>query len=273
MRSTAVRRTALAASAACLALLATACGGSDSGGGDEEKAKAGQSEKSSSAGPAAGAKTSAELEKLVLADGDVEGHKVEKLGAGDSVSAKEVSSDKDECAPLAHAQLGVPLGDPAATAQRIVTQEPEKPADGGTGGSEELTEEDLENFEDAIMGALDATTTMVTLSSYEDGGAQKALADLRTAAESCSGGFTGGVKGDGQKVTGIEEEKVTGGEEAAAWTVTSEQEGEKVPLKLAVVRQGATLAVFSSFNIAAAGNGEDFDLPTAVIEAQTEKLG
>ncbi|CAL9548191.1 hypothetical protein SUDANB106_04395 [Streptomyces sp. enrichment culture] len=272
MRSTAVRRTALAASAACLALLATACGGSDSGGGDEEKGKADKAGKSASSGPAAGARTSAELEKLILADGDVEGHKVDELGPGDSVSAKEVSSDNDECTPLAHAQLGVPVGDPAATARRIVTQEPEKPADSGTEGSEELTEEDLENFEDAIKGALDATTTMVTLASYEDGGAEKTLADLRTAAESCSGGFTGGVKGDEQKVTGVKEEKVAGGEEAAAWTVTSEQDGEKVPFKLAVVRQGATLAVFSSFNIAAAGSGEDFDLPAAVIEAQAEKL-
>ncbi|URN13469.1 hypothetical protein LUW77_24445 [Streptomyces radiopugnans] len=49
---------------------------------------------------------------------------------------------------------------------------------------------------------------MVTLASYEDGGAEKTLADLRTAAESCSGGFTGGVKGDEQKVTSVKEEKV-----------------------------------------------------------------
>ncbi|MCI0383766.1 hypothetical protein, partial [Streptomyces sp. CNQ085] len=240
MRSTAVRRTALAASAACLALLATACGGSDSGGSDEEGAEAG---KSSSAGPAAGVKTSEELEKLVLADGDVEDHEVEELGPGESVSAGDVSSDKDECAPLAHAQLGVPLGDPAATARRVVTEVPGNLADSGADGSGELTEEDLENFEDAIKSAFDATTTMVTLASYEDGGAQKAFTGLRAAAESCSGGFTAGVEGDGQEVTGVEEEKVTGGEEAAAWTVTTERDGDRMPLKLAVVRQGRALVL------------------------------
>ena len=34
----------------------------------------------------------------------------------------------------------------------------------------------------------------------------------------------------------------------------------------------ATLATLSSMNLAAAGSGEDFDLPTAVIDAQAKKL-
>ncbi|WP_031508869.1 hypothetical protein [Streptomyces megasporus] len=270
MRSTAARRTALAASAACLALLATACGGSESGGKDEDKAKA---EKSASAEPAAKAMTSAELEKLALADGDVEGHTVEKAGPEDTVSAKDVSVDKKECEPLVHAQLGVAPGDPAATVLRKVVQEPEKPEEDGSQNDGELTDEDFENFEEAIKGAFDLTATAVSLSSYEGDGAEKAVADLRAAADACSGGFNGGIKGDEQKVTGVKAEKVTGGEEAHAWTLTAEHEGDPVPFKLAVVRQGGTLAVFSSYNLASAGSGEDFDLPTAVIDAQAKKLG
>lgn len=271
MRPTAVRRTALAACAASLALLATACGGSETGGGAEDKPKAGAT---ASTGPADTAKTPAELEKLVLAAGDVEGHKVEELGPGDSTPAKDVSADNKECEPIAYAQLGVPIGDPAATVQRMVTQEPEKPQETGTAGSGEITEEDIKDFEEAIESSFDVTATMLSLSAYGSGGAEKAAADLSAAAEACSGGFAGGVRGEPQKVTGItKEDKVSGGDEAFAWTVTTEQEGESVPLKLAMVRKGDTLAVFSSFNFAAAGGGKDFAFPTEVIDAQTEKLG
>ncbi|MTE21443.1 hypothetical protein F0L17_20475 [Streptomyces sp. TRM43335] len=270
MRATAIRRTAVAACAVSLALLATACGGSESDGGGEEKAKA---DTTASAEPASEVKTAAELEKLVLADGDVDGHKVEELGPGDSTPAESVSADKKECELLAYAQLGVPIGDPAATVQRMVTQEPQKPAETGSQSDGELTEEDLENFENAMNSALDVTATVVSLSSYEDGGARKAVADLRAAAEACSGGFTGGVKGEEQKVIGVEEGKVTGGDEAFAWTVTAEAEGEPAPFKLAVVRKGGTLATFSSFNMLGVGKGEDYEQPTEVIDAQAKKLG
>jgi len=265
MRPTVIRRTAIAASAVCVALLATACGGSETGGESKEKA-----EKTEAAGPAAKAKTSAELEKLVLADGDVKGHKVEKAGPEDTTSAENVSVDKKECEPLAYAQLGVPVGDPAASVMRKVVQEPQKPEKTDSQNDGELTDED---FEEAVKSAFNVTATAVFLSSYEAGGAEKAAADLRAAADTCSGGFTGGAKGEELEVTGIKKEKITGGEEAHAWTITTEQEGEPFPLKLAVVRQGSTLAVFSSYNLASAGSGKDFDLPTEVIDAQVAKLG
>jgi hypothetical protein len=39
------------------------------------------------------------------------------------------------------------------------------------------------------------------------------------------------------------------------------------------VRQGGTVATFFSFNLGKTGAESDFDLPTAVIDAQVEKLG
>lgn len=51
-----------------------------------------------------------------------------------------------------------------------------------------------------------------------------------------------------------------------------EQGGEKVEFKLVAMRQGAAFASFSSMNLAAMGGGGDFELPTAVVEAQAAKL-
>ncbi|MFH9732554.1 hypothetical protein [Streptomyces sp. NPDC017260] len=49
-------------------------------------------------------------------------------------------------------------------------------------------------------------------------------------------------------------------------------DGEPVETKVVVLRQGTTLAGFSSFNIAAVSRGESFEQPTAVIDAQAAKL-
>ncbi|HEX5569254.1 MAG TPA: hypothetical protein VFY14_20450 [Streptomyces sp.] len=271
MRPTVIRRTAIAASAVCLALLATACGGSDSGGEDKEKTKVEKTEETAPAEPAAKAKTAAELEKLALADGDVEGHKVEKAGPDDTIAAKDISVDKAECEPLAQALSAAPVGEPGATVRRKATSEPKKDEEGPS--LEELADMTEEEMEEALTAAFDMTMTLTALSSYDGEGAGKAVAALRTAAAKCSGGFTATVSGDKQKVTKLADESVKGGEEALAWTVTVEQDGEKMPLKLVAVRQGDVLATFSVINVAAAGSGKDFDLPTAVVDAQVAKLG
>jgi hypothetical protein len=271
MRAIVVRRTAVAACAVSLALLATACGGSESGGkgGDGEgKAKAGNS---ASAEPAAEAKTAAELEKLALADGDIEHHKVQKATAGDKVDADTIKTDRAECESLAVAVSGTSAGEPGATVQRKVVGEPEK--NGEEPSLEELAEMSEKEMEEAFTAALGGTITMVSLSSYAGEGAKETVGSLRTAGEKCSGGFTMTVGGTEQKITKLAAEDVKGGEEALAWTVTAEQEGETAPLKLVVVRQGGVLASFSSMNIGAIGSGKDYELPVAVVDAQVKKLG
>ncbi|MFK4597549.1 sensor domain-containing protein [Streptomyces pristinaespiralis] len=253
MRSTAVRRTALAAAAASLVLLVTACGGEGSDGGTKEK---GNGKDSAAAEPAAKALTAAELEKIALAEGDVKAHKIVKAGPQDDIAAKDVKTEKPECEPLARALAGTPMGAPVATVKRRATAEPDVKEAGKDG---------------AIEGAFDITTSLVALSSYEGQGAADAFAAVKSAGTACAGGFTMTMAGTEQKIVKMTEAEVSGGDEAVAWTMTAEQDGEKLPFNVAVVRKGGTFVSFSSFNLMAPEG--DLPLPTAVIDAQAAKLG
>ncbi|MFI6862090.1 hypothetical protein ACIBKZ_19685 [Streptomyces sp. NPDC050421] len=261
MRPTAIRRTAVAATVMSLALLTAACG-SDADTADKDNGKAGAS---ASAKPAdtAGAKAlgAAELEKVSLAQGDVKGHKITKAGPADAVTGDAVTADKAACDVFADALMGAKSGKPAASTQRKVVSEPKK---GGDKESDDPAE--------AFKAAFDITTTLTTLASYDGKGAEEALAGLRTAATECASGFTLTAAGSKQKITKIAEVPVKGAEEAVAWTVTVEAEGEKSAMKLIQLRQGTTLASLTSLNLGASGAGGDFDLPTAVIDAQAGKL-
>ncbi|MFF2330080.1 MULTISPECIES: hypothetical protein [unclassified Streptomyces] len=263
MRSTVIRRTALASGAVCLALLATACGGSDSGSGDGDKADA-KGKESAAAKPAAEVLTAAELEKAALAQGDVKGEKITKAAAKDIIAADDITVDKEACTSFARALMGTAIGEPAVSTQRHSISEPKK-------GSKES--EDSEDIDAAFAAAFDITTTQINLASYEGKAAEETIAGLRTAATECSGGFGFTAAGEKQKVSKITEEQVEAGEEALAWTVTVEQDGEKVSFRLVAFRQGATVASFSAFNLAeAAGEPGDYGLPTALVDGQAAKL-
>ncbi|MDQ0794877.1 hypothetical protein [Streptomyces sp. B1I3] len=258
MRATAVRRSAIAASVVSLALLVTACGGSDA---KDEKDSAAPSAKDGGATKAAvKALTQAEIEKASLEQGDVAGHKITKTGAEDVVKSGDVTVDKKECEPLGFAYSGMKRGTPVGTAGRQVVQEPEKDA--------------TADPEDAMQAAFDVTSTLVTLASYEGDAAAKSIAELRDSAAKCAGGFTMTIKGDKTEVVKLTEEKVTGGDEALAWTVGTRQEGTTVPTKLVSLRQGGTVATFLAFNLGVVASGKaDFELPSDVVAAQVEKLG
>ncbi|MFE2929153.1 hypothetical protein [Streptomyces sp. NPDC059278] len=259
MRSTAIRRTAVAATAVSLALFATACGGSDSGSSDKGDKGAGAKGKES----AAKALSAAELEKAALAQGDVKGHKISKAAAKDTITVDDIKTGKKVCAPFSQALMGAQVGEPGAFTKRTVVSEPKKG---------DAAKQDSGDAEEAFKAAFDITTTQLALGSYDGKGAQESVASLRTAATECAGGFEFTAAGEKQKVAKITEEQVKGGEEAAAWTVQVEQGGEKIEFKLVAMRQGASFASFSSMNLAAMGGGGDFELPTAVVEAQAAKL-
>ncbi|WP_274030925.1 hypothetical protein [Streptomyces sp. MMBL 11-1] len=268
MRATAVRRTALAASAAALTLLATACGSTSDADKKDGKDDKGASSGSSSAPKApAEALTAAELEKATLAQGDVEGRKVTKAGPADEVPADGVTVDKEGCLPVAHAMFGVAQKGSVATTKRKVIDEPK--TDGKKKSLEDMAEGEAgEAFKDAF----DLTSTFVALHSYEGTAGPDAFAALKKAAADCAGGFTATVAGTPTKVASIAEEKVTGGDEAAAWTVTSEDDGDTAPFKLVALRKEATVATFFSFNLAAAGGDVKFEVPVEVVAAQDKKL-
>ncbi len=257
--SPAVRRSALAASAAALALLVTACGGSDEGdGGKDDAGKAA----SASAAPATEALTAAELEKAALVQADVkDGKVVTKVPAGDDIAADKVVAEDEACRPLARVQSGVAVGSPAATVKRSWTGEPKKPAEGA-------------DVEKALQAGLDVDKVLVTLASYEDGGAEQVLKDVDAAAEKCAGGFGYTSVGEEFKIVKVAEaEAPKGADEAIALTLTLSAEGVEAPVNVVVTRAGSTVAAFSAVNFAAMGTGEKAPFPMPVADAQLAKLG
>ncbi|WP_240930019.1 hypothetical protein [Streptomyces coryli] len=252
----------MTASAVSLVVLVAACGGTEqSGGGDSEgKAK-----------PVVKALSAAELGKVVLGPGDIDGHKVEQPKKGDAYEAGDVSADKADCEPLAQAFSGVPVGAPARSEQRVVSEEIDKDKQ-EMPSVEELAEMSEEEVQEATFATMDATKTMLSVSSYDGAGAEKTVAALRTAAKKCAGGFTVTADGEKQRVTKIVADQVAGGDENLAWTVTATSDGTSAETKVSVVRKGGTLAGFASWNIAAVGAGKKYDQPTEVIDAQAAKL-
>ncbi|MEU9557086.1 hypothetical protein [Streptomyces fumanus] len=267
MRATAVRRTVLTASAVTLTLMVTACGGGDGDG--DSKAKAGAD--TAAAKPAAKALTAAELEKAVVTTADVKGYEVKKPGKDDVFAPGAIKTGKPECEPVALVMSALPADEPAASVQRVVTEQHSSAASGPS--VEDLAQMTEEEAEQAMLDSLDLTKTMTSLWSYDGDGAQQTLAELRESGQKCAGGFPVTIDGDKQRVTKVAEDKAGAGEESLAWTVTSEGEDGPVETKVVVFRKGATLAGFSSFNIASVARGKTFEAPTALIEAQEAKLG
>ncbi|WP_395572041.1 hypothetical protein [Streptomyces sp. BK79] len=259
MRLTAVRRTALAASAAALALLVTACGSSDDGGDKASDGAEGKGDKTASAAPAL---TAAELEKAALAQADVKNGKVTEVSAADDVAKDKVKSEGGDCEPLTYAEVGVPLGEPVASVKRSWTEGPKKPS------GDQTTEE-------AVGAAFDLDKVLLTLASYDDGGAETVLKDVKAAAGKCAGGFSFTAMGEPAKIAKVAEDKAPGGaDEAVAMTMTMVgDEGDEFPVKVVVTRKGSTVATFTVLNLAAAGSGKDFPFPTEISDAQLAKLG
>ncbi|GAA2255786.1 lipoprotein [Streptomyces atrovirens] len=268
MKSTVVRRTALAASAAVLTLLATACGGSSDDDGAAGDAKAGAdrsapADKTDEAAPAGEALTAAELEKVALAQADVKnGEVTTKVPAEDDVAKDQVSADDEACLPLVHAQAAVAQGEPAANVKRSWTGQTETPSEGSGPDGQDMT-------------TIGVDKIMLNLASYEDGGAEKALAELKAAAEKCAGGFTASMGGDELKVAEAATTAAPeGGDEAVAVTLGVDiGKDANGPMKIVVVRKGSTLASFSAVNLSAMMTGADFEVPADVVDAQVAKLG
>ncbi|MEH0423788.1 hypothetical protein [Streptomyces sp. B21-083] len=255
MRTTVVRRTALAASAAALALLVTACGdssGDDVKNGDSATAQADKS--------AAKALTAAELAKVALVQADVKsGTLTEKVPVKDDIAQEKVTTKDAACAPLAYLQSATYVGKPAAVVKRTWKGDAAKPAAGASD-------------ENQFLAKLDVAQAVITLASYEDGGAEQAMKDLNTSAEKCAAGFSytvTGTKSDALKVTKTPAPE--GADEALALTVTVDA-GLKAPMKAVVVRKGTTVAYVPAVNFASASTGKDYAFPTEIIDAQLAKL-
>ncbi|WP_306459454.1 hypothetical protein [Streptomyces sp. TLI_55] len=246
-------------SALSLALI-TGC--SDSGSDDTKGTDAKESAAASSA-PAAKALTSAELEKLLLAKGDVKDFEAQ---SGDDTlpkSKSEVKTDKAACDPLAWATAGLAPGDTDANASNTLTA---KPAASSKDPSK-LTDADIEN-------AFDVSITFVGLSSYDGDGAEKALKAVSDGVTACSGGYGLKAEDETSKVTKVSTTKSSGaGDESVAFAEDVDMDGEGTATFLTeVVRKGNTVATFYSVNLAAVSKGGKTEIPAELVTAQVAKL-
>lgn len=249
---------ALAATGLSLALV-VGCDSSDSGTDDAKASSTAPRDSPSASVATAILLTAAELKKASLTTADVDGFTVKTPGKDDVFAQANVKAAKAACAPVAYVLSGAPLGDPSVTEQRQVTSKPDVSAS--------TSPDDLES-------AFDVSTTLVTLSSYADEAAAEAiLKSVTDAGTACAGGFSATANGEKQQVTKLVEDTAPkGADEAVAFTATAVQDGSTGPMKLVVVRQGATVASFTSLNVASFISGDDFEFPTEIVEAQLDKL-
>ncbi|MFD9001636.1 hypothetical protein ACFV0T_11805 [Streptomyces sp. NPDC059582] len=265
-RSSGARLGATAAMSVLSLALITGC--SDEGSGDAEGAGKGPQSSASSAsptGPAAKALGPAELKKLLVAQGDVKGYKVEATDESFPRSKSAVKVDKAPCRPLAYAMAGLAPGDTDASVSSTATED-KKPTSTAT-SLEDVSEDDFAN-------AFDVTVTVVGLSSYDGDGAEKAFRSVSDAVASCSGGFTIAAQGEDQKLTKVAAEKGSGtGDESVAFAASGKVDGgETGDVHTEVVRHGNTIATYYTVSFMKLTSGGAYTVPAVVVDAQAAKL-
>ncbi|MGW2045248.1 hypothetical protein ACWCPF_08695 [Streptomyces sp. NPDC001858] len=259
-RTSGARLCATAAIGALSLSLLTACSDEGSNSADAKDSKSSASASASSSAPAAKALTTAELEKLLLAQGEAKGFKVD---SGDDTLPKsktEVKTDKPACDPLAWATGALAPGDTTANASNSLTEDKSSTATAPPA--------DLE-------AALDMDITFVGLSSYEGDGAAKAMKAVSDGITACAAGYGLSADSEDTKVTKVAAEKASGtGDESLAFNEDVDMDGAgTATFHTEVVRKGNTLATFYTVNFAAFEKGGDMgDVPAALITAQVAKL-
>ncbi|WP_189186915.1 hypothetical protein [Streptomyces albiflavescens] len=218
------------------ALTATAaCGGQDtddkSSGSKKPAAKA-----SPAAQEALKPLTEAQLTKAAITKADVKGYRVGDT-PDDEIPEVSVPAKPATCQAIADMFL---LGtEPNATA-RV---------------SRSLTS----------LERTDGTLLRMGLLAHKEADAKKVVADLRTQSEKCNS-----YEHTDYQYTGVKPLKAPDfGDEAVSYTMTSDIDGDKIPVTYSVVRSGSTLVVFYAMN---ALGGKAPEVPAAVMEAQVTKV-
>jgi hypothetical protein len=256
-RSSGARLCATAAVSVLSLALVTGC--SDSGKASEDAKESASAASSAPAASAAKALTKADLEKLLLAQGEVKGYKVT---SGDDTLPKskaEVKTDKPACDPLAWATAALAPGDTDANASNSVAQDKASTA---TAPPKDMAD------------AFNIDMTFVGLSSYDGDGAEKAMKAVSDGVTACSGGYGLATQGKDSKVTKVAAEKGSGlGDESLAFSEDVDMDGEgTATFHTEVVRKGNTIATFYTVNFAAFTTGKAAEIPAAVVQAQLAKL-
>jgi hypothetical protein len=233
----------VAAAAVVAALgVTTACGGSSETTDDARKpAKPAASEKTTApAKPAeegAKALTAAELEKAVVATGDVKGYKVEKVGKDDLPPNGSVDAKPASCQPLADMFM---FSTRPTAKDRVVR---------------------------TLMATdeLDPKVTSLALLAHDGADAAKVMKDVRTASKTCTA-----YEHVDYKYSGVKERPAPdAGDEAVSYDVKGVIDGDKVPMTFTVVRSGSTVVAFYTMNMLDASKT---DVPKVIVDAQLAKL-
>ncbi|MGW0189644.1 hypothetical protein ACWDV7_28325 [Streptomyces sp. NPDC003362] len=260
-RSSGARLGATAVVSVLSLALVTGCSESESSGdkslGSDEKA------------PAAKALSAAELKKLIIADGEVDGYKVEPLDKSAVMTKDDVKTD-EKCLPLTYVMSGLAPGDAAAETNTGAVEE-KSPTDTASKSLEDLAEGDAE---DMMADAMNVDYTVVGLSSYDGDGAEQTMKSVTDAVANCAGGFSGTSQGEDQKVTKVTEEKSSGtGDESVAFVVTGDMEdGSTGDVHAEVVRHGSTIATYYTLNLGALMTGDKYAVPAELVKFQAGKL-
>ncbi|MFF4577711.1 hypothetical protein [Streptomyces sp. NPDC001389] len=266
MRAVRVRRAAaLTVSGLALALLGTGCGagrptvivveeGVPAAEAPASGADAGPAHKGQQVVPPQKGRPQPAPERLLVAQGDLLDHKVTPE-AHDSVPG---AVDRPECLELAHAMTGyLPAGRTGWARAAVVAVASALPDDAPEGQKRA-----------AALDAASSTVTVVTLGSYAGDAARGHFAELQTAGRACEGGYTATAGGESVTVTRVVPHAAYGGDEALAYTVEAERDGEPYQTELMVVRKGGTLVNFHADRL----SGEA-QLAAPAIEAQVRRLG
>ncbi|MFF5702466.1 hypothetical protein ACFY7H_08170 [Streptomyces sp. NPDC012794] len=257
MRAARARRAAAlgasALSGLTLALLATGCGTARPAMVVEIVPAADESP-SGAADHAAKGRAQQLPARLIVAQGDLADHRISPEGADSAL----VSVDRPECRELAYAATGfLPAGRTGWARASVVAVPAPLPR--------EATERQKRA---AAQDAASSTVTVVTLGSYAGNTAGGHFAEVRAAGEACRAGYSATANGETVKVTRVVPHAAHGGDEAAAYTVEAERDGEHYVTELMVVRKGGTLV-----NLAAGRSSGAAELAAPVVEAQLRKLG
>ncbi|MDG4862467.1 hypothetical protein P8605_30460 [Streptomyces sp. T-3] len=244
MKASVSRGVVAAVAVAALGLTVAGCGGESGKGEGAEKPSpskggaAAQADKPKKA-EAAAALSQAQLDKAVLGKGDVKGYEITKLPK-ERLLGESFPADPEDCQPVADMFM-------------FVTQ---------PGHKARVGRDIAPDQKDAI----DATSTSMVLLAQEQADAEKVMAGLEESLEECGGKYEHAfMKYDGLKA--MPGTKV--GDESVSYIVSSDFDGEKLPMRFTVVRSGSTLIALTAMNLL---EPEKAEVPESVIDAQIVKL-
>ncbi|MFE2296848.1 hypothetical protein ACFXAW_01470 [Streptomyces sp. NPDC059445] len=222
------------------ALAATAACGAKDSDSDTGGSAAGSKKPAAQATPAAkeGLKplTEAQLTKAAITKEDLKGYRVGNT-PDDEIPEVSVPAKPATCQALADMFLLGTEPDATSRVSRSVTS----------------------------LKATDGTVLRVGLLAQKEADAKKVVADLRTQSENCNS-----YEHTDYHYTEVKPVKAPAlGDEAVAYSMTSDIEGTKIPVTYTVVRSGSTLAVFYAMSVL---SEKAPDVPADVMEAQVTKI-